>query len=57
LKFLKAGHGQHYFDILSQLAGERPVRSGGSPIKAPRRGCAAGVSPRYEVILFIQAQM
>jgi hypothetical protein len=36
--FLKVRYGQHYFDILSQLAGERRVRSGDSPIKAPRRG-------------------
>jgi hypothetical protein len=48
--FLKVGYGQHYFDILSQLAGERPVRSGDSPIKVPGRGWVAGVSPRYVVI-------
>jgi hypothetical protein len=47
--FLKVGYGQHYFDILSQLAGERRVRSGDSPIKAPRRGWVAGVSPRYAI--------
>jgi hypothetical protein len=50
--FLKAGYGQHYFDILSQLAGERRVRSGDSPIKAPRRGLVAGVCPRYALPLF-----
>jgi hypothetical protein len=43
------GYGQHYFDILSQLAGERRVRSGDSPIEAPRMGRVAGVSPRNDV--------
>jgi hypothetical protein len=48
--FLKARYGQHYFDILSQLAGERRVRSGDSHIKAPRRGQVTGVSPHYAYI-------
>jgi hypothetical protein len=40
--FLKVVYGQHYFDILSQLAGERRVRSGDSPIKAPPQGLGCG---------------